>query len=205
MGKPLSDLAIVSCHLGAGCSVAANLGGVSQDTSMGFSPLEGLMMGQRCGDVDASIVPYMASLLGLECKEVLSMLNTQSGFVGIAGTPDSRDLEDRLLGGDKAAALAIEMFCYRVAKYVASYTVPLGRIDAVVFTGGIGEKSFIKRKKILDYLAPLGINFDEEINNKNGKSTSGLISTESSKIAVFVVATDEEMVIAKEVKKLFDR
>ena len=90
MGKPLSDLAIVSCHLGAGCSVAANLGGVSQDTSMGFSPLEGLMMGQRCGDVDASIVPYMASLLGLECKEVLSMLNTQSGFVGIAGTPDSR-------------------------------------------------------------------------------------------------------------------
>ena len=90
MGRPLSDLAIVSCHLGAGCSIAATLGGVSQDTSMGFSPLEGLMMGQRCGDIDASILPYMSAKLGMECKDVLSILNSQSGFLGIAGTPDSR-------------------------------------------------------------------------------------------------------------------
>jgi len=202
LNKPLSDLAIVSCHLGAGCSVTASLGGVSQDTSMGFSPLSGLMMGGRCGDIDASIVPHMATQLGLETTDILSMMNSSSGFMGIAGTPDSRDLEDRFLAGDQAAALAIEMFCYRVAKYVAAYIVPLGRIDAIVFTGGIGEKSFIKRKRILEYLAPFGIHLDEDINNENGKKTSGLISTQDSNIAVFVVATDEEMMIAKEVRNL---
>jgi len=205
LGRPLSDLAIVSCHLGAGCSIAATLGGVSKDTSMGFSPLEGLVMGQRCGDVDPSIVHYMATKLQVRCEDILEKLNTQSGFLGIAGTPDSRDLEDRHEAGDDTATLAIEMYCYRVAKYIASYSVPLGRIDAIVFTGGIGEKSFIKRKKILDYLAHFDISYDEEANNENGKNTSGLISTAASKVDVLVVATNEELMIAKEIEKLLTK
>jgi len=196
---------IVSCHLGAGCSVAASvLGeGSSRDTSMGFSPLSGVMMGTRCGDIDPSIVTYMAHRLQISSDKIMESLNSNSGFLGISGTPDSRELEERYEVNDKDATLAIEMFCYSVAKTIASYVVPLGGIDAIVFTGGIGEKSFIKREKILDYLEPLGVNCDKKSNDLNGKNSGGKISNIDSRIQVFVIRTNEELMIAKQVNNLF--
>jgi len=193
-------LKVISCHLGAGCSVAASEGGLSKDTSMGFSPGEGLMMGVRAGDFDPSIVPYMAAQLGVGESEILRRCGEESGFLGLSGTPDSKELEDRYEGGDAVAALTIDMFCYRVAKMVASYLVPLGGLDALVFTGGIGEKSWIKRAKILDLLAPLGLTYSREDNLTNGGDNGAL---GGEKVKVWVIPTDEEAVIARETRKLF--
>jgi len=195
-----SNLKVISCHLGAGCSVAASEGGVSKDTSMGFSPGEGLMMGVRAGDFDPSIVPYMATRLGVAQVEVLRQCGEEAGFLGLAGTPDSKELEDRYEGGDAIAALTIDMFCYRVAKTIASYMIPLGGLDALVFTGGIGEKSWIKREKILDLLSPLGVTYNKEQNLTNGGEDGTL---GGKKVKVWVVPTDEESVIARETWQLF--
>lgn len=167
---------------------------------MGFSPGEGLMMGVRAGDFDPSIVPYMAAQLGVGESEILRRCGQESGFLGLSGTPDSKELEDRYEGGDAVAALTIDMFCYRVAKMVASYLVPLGGLDALVFTGGIGEKSWIKRAKILDLLAPLGLTYSREDNLTNGGDNGAL---GGEKVKVWVIPTDEEAVIARETRKLF--
>ena len=238
---------LVSCHLGAGCSLAAaRVGeGTSRDTSMGFSPLSGLMMGTRAGDVDPSVLTYISRQLEISPDQVINHLNHHSGFLGIAGTSDSRltfisltfniyyfllttprELEAQYLEGDSQAGLAVEMFCYNVAKTIASYTVPLAGLDAIVFTGGIGEKSFIKRRKIagkiktdkkyfhvnclmyslyLEYLSALGVSLDTELNNINGSSSFGKISSSDSKVSVFVIKTDEELMIAKQVSRLFSK
>jgi len=171
---------------------------------MGFSPLSGVMMGTRCGDIDSSIVTYMAHRLKISSEKVVDRLNSMSGFLGISGTPDSRELEERYEAKNKDAALALEMFCYGVAKTIASYVVPLQGIDAVVFTGGIGEKSFIKREKILNYLEPLGVKCDKKSNDLNGKNSGGKISNIDSNIQVFVIRTNEELMIANQVYNLFE-
>lgn len=196
-----APLRVVSCHLGAGCSVAASLGGVSRDTSMGFSPLEGLVMAQRAGDMDPTIIPYMADRLGVSEGEVLRRCSQEGGLLGLAGTPDSLELETRHLAGDPEATRAIDIFCYRVAKYIASYTVPLGGpLDAIVFTGGIGEKSPVKRAKILELL---GVNYSQGRNQENGSKSGGRLGQDDKGVQVWVVPTDEEGVIARHTHSLF--
>jgi len=198
-----SKLSVATWELDAGVAASVTGEGGSRDTSMGFSPLSGVMMGTRCGDLDPGIIQSVSNSLHMSPDQVTTKLNHSSGFLGIAGTSDSRDLEEKFLEGDDQAALAIEMFCYGVAKTIASYIVPLQGIDAIIFTGGIGEKSFIKRKKIADHLKFLGVELNETNNNNNGKNSEGRITLEESRIQAFVIKTNEELMIARQVYKLF--
>ena len=197
--KPLNELSLITAHLGNGCSVCAIKNGKSVDTSMGFSPLEGLVMGTRSGDIDPSIVAYMAEKLKCSADEILANLRSKSGLLAIAGVQDSRDIEQLFFEGDKRAELAIQMFCYRIAKYLASYVVPLEKIpDGIIFTGGIGERSPLKRKFIIDLLKPLGFKLDQAKNEKS----EATISSYDSRGAISVISTDEELVIAQETLKV---
>ncbi|MGS0730538.1 acetate kinase, partial [Shewanella sp. 0m-11] len=162
LGKDEADTNIICAHLGNGASVTAIKGGKSVDTSMGLTPLEGLVMGTRCGDVDPSVIFHLVNRLGYTLDEVESVLNKQSGLLGISElTNDCRGIEEGFESGHKGATLALEIFCYRLAKYIASYTVPLERLDAVVFTGGIGENSDLIREKVLNSLAIFNFNVDK--------------------------------------------
>jgi len=203
LGKDISELCIVSCHLGAGCSVTATKGGVGVDTSMGFTPLTGVMMGSRSGDIDPSVIPHLEAKTGLSSSDIMAELNNNSGLMGITGTPDSLAVENLALQNDPRGVLAVEMYCYSIAKYVASFIVPLGKIDALVFSGGVGEKSSIKREKIINYLSGLGFTIDEERNNSHGSSSSGLISRSDGSPPVLVVNTNEELVIAQLTSQLY--
>ena len=195
LGQPLSETALVTAHLGNGCSVAAVRGGVSADTSMGLTPLEGLMMGSRSGDVDPSLFGFLRDRCGYDVDDPLTVLNRKRGYFGVSGHADSRDLEDAVSRGEPGATLALDMFCYKLAKYVASYVVPLGgSIDALVFTAGIGERSPVKRARILKYLAPLGFRCDEERNAAN----ASVVSPEGHSPVAMVIPTNEELVIAQE-------
>ena len=198
LDRPLQSIKMVTAHLGNGCSVAAISEGICVDTSMGITPLEGLVMGTRSGDVDPAIFGVLKREMAWGVDETLRMLNNDSGFKGIAGTSDSRDLELNYLAGDEKAGLVIDMFCYRLAKYIASYAVPLGGIDVLVFTGGIGEKSFIKRAKTLKFLKGLGFTVDQERNEVNGRNSGGVISDDLKHPIAIVVPTNEEPVIARE-------
>ncbi|RBW46519.1 acetate kinase [Psychromonas sp. B3M02] len=198
LNKPVSETNIISAHLGNGASVAAIKNGQSVDTSMGMTPLAGLVMGTRCGDIDPSIIEHLVERKGYSLKGVMDMLQKQSGLLGISGlSSDCRDIEDNYKEGHEGATLAIEMFCYRLAKYIASYAVPLGRIDAIVFTGGIGENSDIIREKVLDLLTIFGYKVDAEKNKIALFGTQGVITTEDSPIAM-VIPTNEEWVIAQD-------
>lgn len=198
LNKSIDDTNIICAHLGNGASVTAIKGGQSVDTSMGLTPLEGLVMGTRCGDMDPSITFHLVNRLGYTLDEVNSMLNNQSGLLGISElTNDCRGIEEGYEAGHKGATLALEIFCYRLAKYIASYTVPLTRLDAVVFTGGIGENSDVIREKVLNALAIFNFDVDSERNKAARFGQQGVITTDNSPVAM-VIPTNEEWVIAQD-------
>jgi len=191
---------IITLHLGNGCSIAAIKGGNSIDTSMGFTPLEGLVMGTRSGDLDPSIVDFISAKEGLSSSEVESLLNKQSGLLGISGLTD--DMRELLAEGhehdDRRARLAIEIFCYRARKYIGSYLAAMNGAEAIVFTGGIGENSAEIRERICAELGWFGVELDAELNSKNGTNSNGQISSDSSRVSVFVIPTNEELLIARD-------
>jgi acetate kinase len=191
---------IITLHLGNGCSIAAIKGGNSIDTSMGFTPLEGLVMGTRSGDLDAALVDLIATKEGLTSREVETLLNKQSGLLGISGlTDDMRELlAEAHEHNDRRACLAIEIFCYRARKYIGSYLAAMNRAEAIVFTGGIGENSAEIRARICGELNWLGVELDAELNANHGASNSGQISAGNSRVAVFVIPTNEELLIARD-------
>ncbi|MFC1563828.1 acetate kinase [candidate division KSB1 bacterium] len=202
--EDIEKLNIITCHLGNGCSIAAVKGGVSVDTSMGFTPLEGLLMGTRSGDMDPAIILQVMAREELTSAEALTMLNKHSGLVGISGTSsDMRDIEERMQDGSKQAELAMNVFCYRLKKYIGSYMAVLGRVDAVVFTGGIGENSDAVRQKSLEGFEEFGIIVDTK-KNKNTSAEIKDISGKDSKTRVFVIPTNEELVIAIDTAKLIE-
>lgn len=196
--KDLSKCAFITAHLGNGCSAAAILNGKSIDTSMGFTPLEGLMMGTRSGDVDPGLHAFICNNLGLSIDQVNDMLNKQSGLLGITETnSDMRAIEHAASQGNKRAQLALDIFCYKLAKYIGALAVPLGRIDALIFTGGIGENSQLVRAKTLNMLSILNFKLDEKRNDIHGNQSNGVITTKDSTVAM-VVRTDEELLIAQD-------
>lgn len=198
VNKPLSECNFISAHLGNGCSITAIKDGVAVDTSLGFTPLEGLVMGTRCGDLDPSLPSWLAKELSLNLDQISDLLNKQSGLLGISGVSnDCRTLEKLFNEGDKRAELALTIFCYRLAKYIASYMVATGPLDALVFTGGIGENSAFIREKTISLLANLQFSIDPQANLDKRFGTNGAIHSESSQ-AIYVIATNEEWVIASE-------
>ena len=202
LGKETKDTNIICAHLGNGASVTAIKGGKSVDTSMGLTPLEGLVMGTRCGDLDPSIIFHLVKQLGYTLDEVNNLLNKQSGLLGISElTNDCRGIEEGYQDGHKGATLALDIFCYRLAKYIASYTVPLGRLDAIIFTGGIGENSDLIREKVLNLLAIFNFKVDDNLNKAARFGQQGIITQVGSPIAM-VIPTNEEWVIAEDAIKL---
>jgi acetate kinase len=198
LNKPVSEINIISAHLGNGASVCAVKNGQCVDTSMGMTPLAGLVMGTRCGDIDPSIIEYLITRKGYTMVGVMDMLQKQSGLLGISGlSSDFRDIMKAYDNGDERATLAMEMFSYRLAKYIASYAVPLERIDAIVFTGGIGENSHVVRTKVLELLSIFGYQVDTEKNKVAVLGAQGIITSENSPIAM-VIPTNEEWVIAQD-------
>ena len=202
LGQDVENTDIITCHLGNGCSMAAIKGGKVVDTTMGLTPLEGLMMGTRSGDIDAAAVIRMIDL-GSTPAEVDNILNKKSGLFGVGGigTGDMRDMLSAAESGNERAALAVKMFVRRIVKYIGSYFMLAGKTQAVVFTGGIGEFSNEIRKMVVEQLAPLGIYLDEEANN-TFRGKAGVISTADSKIKAIVMPTDEELMIAKTTQKI---
>ena len=202
LNKPVCETNIISAHLGNGASVSAIKNGQCVDTSMGMTPLAGLVMGTRCGDIDPSIIEYLVTRKGYSLSGVMDMLQKQSGLLGVSGiSSDFRDITAGYENGNERATLAMEMFSYRLAKYIASYAVPLGRIDAIVFTGGIGENSHIVRTKVLELLTIFGYQVDAEKNQAATLGEQGIITAADSPIAM-VIPTNEEWVIAQDSVKL---
>lgn len=202
LDRPLEDLRLVTLHLGNGCSAAAVRGGQSVDTTMGLTPLEGLVMGSRSGDVDPGLLGYIAARLDLDVEGVIDVLNTRSGLLGLSGVSnDMRTLCEAAADGSATARLAIDVFCYRAAKSVGALAVALGGLDAVVFTGGIGEHSPEVRRQVLSHLAVLGLAEDPEANADHGRHTGGRVSPPGDVTAI-VVPTDEELLIARDTAEL---
>ncbi|UJF36145.1 acetate kinase [Paenibacillus hexagrammi] len=202
LGRPLEQLKLITCHIGNGCSCAAVLGGVSVDTSMGLTPLEGLMMGTRSGDLDPAIVPYAMAKEDLTLSEISSMLNKHSGLQAISGlSSDMREIVEAMEAGDKNAALAFDMYEYRIRKYIGAYAAAMNGVDAIVFTAGVGENSEVLRKKVCQQLTYLGIELDEE-RNRSGRGTEKAITTEASSVQVLVIPTNEEWMIAMDTYSL---
>ena len=202
IGKDIKDLKIITCHLGGGASIAAVNGGKSVDTSMGFTPLEGLIMNTRSGDLDPAILEFIAKKENKSIGELLTMLNKQSGLLGATGgvMADMRDITANL---DKPEIkLAFDMYCYRIMKYVASYAGVLNGVDAIVFTAGCGENTPELREQVTDNLTYLGVELNKDLNANLPRGSETEISTANSKVKVFVIPTDEEMVIAQETQKL---
>ena len=195
LGRPIEELKIITCHLGNGSSIAAVDGGKSVDTSMGFTPLAGLPMGTRSGDLDAGIMEYLMNKYNLDIKEMLNILNKKSGVLGISGvSSDFRDLDDAADKGNHLAGLAVEIFNYGVKKYIGAYAAAMGGVDAIVFTAGVGENSAPNRMDIASGLEFMGVKMDAEANNVRGKET--VISAADSKVKVLLIPTDEELMIA---------
>ncbi len=201
LGIPGEDLKIISCHMGNGSSICAISGGKSVDTSMGFTPLVGLPMGTRCGDLDNGVLQYIMHKNGYNIDEMINILNKQSGVLGVSGvSSDFRDLEEAANKGDERSALALEMFFYSVAKVVGSYVAAMNGVDVIAFTAGIGENSDTTRAGICEYLTYLGCHLDVEANKVRGKEA--IISTPDSKVKIMVVPTNEELVIAKDTMEI---
>ncbi|MBU1628812.1 MAG: acetate/propionate family kinase, partial [Gammaproteobacteria bacterium] len=196
--KPLEQCSFISAHLGNGCSIAAVRNGKSVDTSMGLTPLEGLVMGTRCGDTDPSVHAYMAEQLHCNVQEITNLLNRKSGLLGLSGiSADMRQIIQASEAGNEQARLAIEVSCYRLAKYVMAYMVPLQRLDALIFTGGIGENAKEIRAKTIEWLAVLNMHLDSSRNDSHGVEHKGLITTDASTPA-YVIPTNEELLIAQD-------
>lgn len=204
LGKDIEELNIVTCHLGNGASVCAVQGGKSIDTSMGFTPLEGLAMGTRSGDVDPAIIPFIMEKENLTFDEVNELFNKKSGVLGISGiSSDFRDLEDAAAQGNKKAQLAIDVFCNRVKKYIGAYAAIMCHIDALVFTAGIGENSISIREKICEDLECIDIRIDKELNKVRGEEA--IISKDLTSTAILVVPTNEELMIARDTLEIVNR
>lgn len=201
MGKPIEDLKIVTCHLGNGASICAVKGGKAVDTSMGFTPLEGLAMGTRSGDLDPAIVTFIMEKEKLSIDEINSYLNKKSGVLGISEvSSDFRDIESAIDSGNEKARLAFDIFCYKVKKYIGEYAAVMGGIDCVVFTAGIGENTPKCRTKCISNLEFLGLEIDEELNSKRENEFD--ISSNNAKAKTLVIATNEELSIARDTLKL---
>ncbi len=193
---------VIVCHLGNGGSVSASIGGKCVDTSMGLTPLEGLIMGTRSGDIDASVVQFICNKEGKSVDDVLTILNKKSGILGLSGgvSSDFRDVEAAAAEGNHKAEVALEAFAYRVAKYIGAYTAAMNGVDAIAFTAGVGENDKKTRKNICSYLGYLGVEIDDEANDVRGKNA--VISTADSKVKVLLLPTNEELAIARETKRL---
>ena len=195
------DARLITCHIGNGASISAVKAGKCVETSMGLTPNAGLMMGTRCGDIDATILPYIMEETGMSAKEMDTALNKQSGLLGISGvSSDSRDIEDGINNGDERCILAQKMYVKRIVDFIAKYYVELGGCDAFIFTAGVGENSISTRIEVMEKLACLGVKPDEERNNVRGKEA--LISADNSKIPVYVIPTNEELMIATDTYNL---
>lgn len=202
LGKPRDEVNLVTCHLGNGCSAAAIKGGKVTDTSLGFTPLEGLVMGTRSGDIDPAIIFYLHDREGLSCDEINTVLNKKSGLLGISGlSNDNRELEEAEKAGNERAGLARDIFCYRLKKYIGSYFAAIGKLDAVVFTGGIGENSDDIRARTMEGMEALGFKLDPAANDGlRGKETD--IAAADSPRRILVIPTNEELVIARDTVRL---
>jgi acetate kinase len=202
--QPTNTLRLITLHLGNGASAAAIRDGSCIDTSMGMTPLEGLIMGTRCGDLDPSVHFYLARTLGMTLDEIESLLNHDSGMKGLCGVSDMREVHRLADQGDEQARLAIEMYCYRISKYIGAYTIALGGLDALVFTGGVGENDPRIRHSVCDKLSVLGVALDQQ---RNHMEASGIvdISAENSKVKVLTVPANEELEIARQTASLIDK
>lgn len=205
MGKDIKDLKIITCHLGNGSSIAAVDHGKVIDTSMGFTPLDGFMMGTRSGGVDPSVVTFIMKKLNLTPDEMDNILNKQSGVNAISGvSSDDRDICAAQNAGNERAILAHEMQAYEIAKYVGSYIAAMNGIDAIVFTGGIGENGFWLRSKICSYLGYMGVHINEALNQATVKGAEAELTDPEDKVRVFILATDEELTIARDTKEIVE-
>ena len=203
LGKDVNEVNLITCHLGNGSSICAVKNGKSIDTSMGFTPLEGLAMGTRCGDLDPAILPFLMEKENLSTDEINTLINKKSGVLGISGvSSDFRDIEAARDEGNKRAKLALDIFEKRVRGYIGSYMTELDHVDAIVFTAGVGEKSIEMRESIVNGLKSLGIKIDTERNNVRGEDK--LISADDSSIKIFVIPTNEELMIARDTKALVE-
>lgn len=201
LDKDVKDLKLITCHLGNGASVAAVRGGVSVDTSMGFTPLEGLLMGTRCGDIDPAIIPYLMDVKGYSYDEVNDIMNKKSGVLGLSGvSSDFRDIEDAANEGHYRAKLALDVFHYRVKKYIGYFMAAMNGVDAVIFTAGLGENAVETREEIITDLEWFGIELDKEKNKVRGKEK--IVSTDGSKVKIIVIPTNEELMIARDTLSL---
>ena len=201
MGKPIEKLKLISCHMGNGSSICAIMNGKSVDTSMGFTPLVGLPMGTRVGDVDPGAMQFIMNKYGLDIDAMLNILNKKSGVLGISGvSSDFRDLENAAEEGNERARLALDMFDYSVAKVVGSYVAAMNGVDAIIFTAGVGENAPTTRAGICQYLGYLGCEIDEAANAKRGSDNR--ISTDSSRVQLWVIPTNEELVIARDTRDI---
>lgn len=204
MGKDIKDLKIISCHLGNGSSITAIEGGKSIDTTMGFTPLDGLIMGTRCGSIDASAVTYLQEKMGLSPKETSDYLNKKSGFIGVSGiSSDNRDITKARQENNHRAEITSEMLSYEIKKYIGSFMAVMNGADVILFTGGIGENAPEVRAEALANLENLGIKLDSELNNVRGKEQK--ISTKDSKVEVWVVPTNEELLIARDTLNIISK
>jgi acetate kinase len=206
LGMPRDQVRLITLHLGNGCSACAIQGGNSVQTSMGFTPLPGLLMGTRAGDLDPSVLEFLNHKEGFSLPEMDTLLNKQSGLLGISGlTGDMRELlEEAAENDDRRALLAIELFCRRARSYIGAYLAECGPVEAVCFTGGIGENSREIRERILRPLEPLGIEIDTERNDAVASGASAKITTESSRIAAWVIPTNEELLIARDTYRVVE-
>ena len=204
MKKDVKDLKIINCHLGQGASVCAINGGKSIDTSMGLTPLAGIPMATRCGDIDPAIIPYVMKRENLQPEDMEEILNKQSGAWGVSGVSiDYRDIEDGYNMKDQRSILTLESQAYKVAQYIGQYVISLGGLDVLTFSGGVGENGIETRERICKYLEPFGVELDLKANNVRGKEKC--ISTENSKIKIYVIPTNEELMIAKETYELVSK
>ena len=204
LGGNAEGTKIVTCHLGNGSSISAVKDGKVIDTSMGFTPLAGVVMGTRCGDIDPAIVPFIMEKENLTPAEVDTLMNKKSGFLGLSGiSSDCRDLEAAIAQGNKRAKLAMDVLGYQIKKLIGSYAAAMGGLDAIVFTAGIGENTACIRERALENMDFLGIDFDREINNRT-KGSSGVtkLSTDASKVQIYMIPTNEELVIARDTEKI---
>ena len=204
LGKPIESLKLISCHLGNGASVCAIDGGKSVDTSMGLTPLEGLAMGTRCGDLDPAVLTFIMDKEGLSAQAVVDVFNKKSGMLGVSGvSSDFRDIESAAADGNVRAQAALDLYYYRVAKYVGEYAAAMNGVDAVIFTAGLGENSHTARAKICGYLSYLGLSVDHGKNDVRGKAAD--FSTDGAKVRALTIPTNEELVIARDTKELLDK
>ena len=197
MGKPIEELKLISCHMGNGSSICAIDGGKCVDTSMGFTPLVGLPMGTRCGDLDAGVIQFIMNKYGISIDEMLNILNKKSGVLGVSGvSSDFRDLEEAFEQGNERAGLAVDMFNYGVKKLIGAYAAAMGGVDAIIFTAGVGENSASQRMAIASGLEFMGVKMDEDANKVRGEER--VISAPDSKVTVWVIPTNEELLIARD-------